>query len=173
VRIKNTSIPDVLLVELDSFVDHRGVFVRQWDAEQWAERGLGPFVQDNVSCSEPGVLRGLHFQKKAPQGKLLQVMHGEIFDVAVDIRESSATRGQWVGVHLRAGDHRQLWVPPGFAHGFAVINGAATVHYRCTTPYDATDQHGIRWDDPNLQIDWPVVDPILSERDAKLPEWTP
>ena len=170
-RIKPTSISDVLLIELDSFVDHRGVFVRQWDADQWAAAGLGPFVQDNVSFSAPGVLRGLHFQMKAPQGKLLQVMHGEIFDVAVDIRDDSSTRGQWVGVHLRAGDHRQLWVPPGFAHGFAVINGPATVHYRCTTPYDSTDQHGVRWDDPSFKVDWPLKDPILSERDAELPNW--
>jgi dTDP-4-dehydrorhamnose 3,5-epimerase len=171
VRIKPTSLPDVLLIELEAFEDRRGVFVRQWDSERWAAEGVGPFVQDNVSVSEVGVLRGLHFQSKAPQGKLLQVLQGKIFDVAVDIRPDSPTCGQWVGVTLQAGEYRQIWIPPGFAHGFAVLEGPATVHYRCTTPYDPDDQHGIRWNDPKLRIEWPINDPVLSDRDARFSDW--
>ena len=129
--------------------------------------GMGPFVQDNVSVSNAGVLRGLHFQRQSPQGKLLTVHTGKIFDVAVDIRQDSPTYRQWVGVELKAGDHQQLWVPPGFAHGFFVMEGPATVHYRCTTVYDPDDQGGIRWNDPSLAIEWPSETPTLSDRDQK------
>ena len=123
----------------------------------------------NVSVSAPGVLRGLHFQYGTPQGKLLSVMAGTIFDVAVDIRPGSASFGEWVGVRLSAGDHQQIWVPPGFAHGFCVIEGPATIHYRCTSAYEPEAQGGVRWDDPDLNISWPVTAPVLSERDAVLP----
>jgi dTDP-4-dehydrorhamnose 3,5-epimerase len=168
-QIISTRIPDVKIIETEVFGDHRGVFVRYWDAEVWERAGIGPFVQDNVSVSAPGVLRGLHFQRIAPQGKLLSVHTGSIFDVAVDIRPDSSTYGEWVGVELRAGDHTQLWVPPGFAHGFCVLEGPATVHYRCTTMYRPDDQGGIRWDDPGLAIEWPIVDPVLSNRDREHP----
>ena len=168
-QVRATRIADVKLVECDQFVDHRGVFVRQWDADVWLRAGMGPFVQDNVSVSNTGVLRGLHFQIDSPQGKLIAVHTGKIFDVAVDIRPGSPTFGQWVGVQLEAGDHRQLWVPPGFAHGFYAMEGPATVHYRCTTAYDPNDQGGIRWNDPSLGIGWPAEAPILSDRDQKHP----
>ena len=168
-ELKSTRIPDVKIVSCESFLDHRGVFVRHWDEAVWSAAGIGPFVQDNVSISAEGVLRGLHFQCVEPQGKLVSVLAGSIYDVAVDIRPESATLGQWVGVHLRAGEHQQLWVPPGFAHGFCVTQGPATVHYRCTTAYRPDAQAGIRWNDPGLAIDWPLDQPILSERDQELP----
>ena len=166
-QVSATKIPEVKLIQCEQFTDHRGVFVRQWDATVWEDAGIGPFVQDNVSVSKTGVLRGLHFQLKSPQGKLVTVHTGKIYDVAVDIRLDSSTYGHWVGVVLRAGDHQQLWVPPGFAHGFFAMEGPATVHYRCTTIYDPEDQHGIRWDDPSLAIDWPTKTPLLSDRDKK------
>ena len=168
-QIIPTRIPDVKIIETEVFEDHRGVFVRHWDETAWLEAGIGPFVQDNVSVSKAGVLRGLHFQRVAPQGKLLSVHVGAIFDVAVDIRPGSSTFGEWVGVELRAEEYTQLWVPPGFAHGFCVLEGPATVHYRCTTEYRPEDQGGIRWDDPSLGIEWPIEDPILSQRDRQLP----
>ena len=172
-EVKSTHIPDVKIVACESFSDHRGVFVRHWDRDAWTAAGIGPFVQDNVSVSSEGVLRGLHFQGVDPQGKLVSVLSGSIYDVAVDIRPDSSTNGQWVGVHLRAGEHRQLWVPPGFAHGFCVTQGPATVLYRCTTLYRPDAQEGIRWNDPGLGIDWPVEQPILSDRDQKLPHRQP
>lgn len=168
-KVTSTAIPDVILLELEYFDDDRGRFVRHWDAGLWAAHGVGPFVQDNVSHSGPRVLRGLHFQTKAPQGKLVSVVAGRIYDVVVDIRRESRTYGQWVGVELSADDPRQLWVPPGFAHGFCVPEGAATVHYRCTTAYDPDHQAGIRWDCPQLNIDWPIDAPVLSERDLGWP----
>ena len=164
-----TQISDVLVLELEHFEDDRGVFVRHWDTELWEALGIGPFVQDNVSVSKSRVLRGLHFQKGTAQGKLVSVLSGSIFDVAVDIRAGSPTYGQWVGVGLHAGEHRQLWVPPGFAHGFCVPDGPATVHYRCTSTYRPDAQGGIAWDDPSLDIAWPVDSPILSDRDRSLP----
>jgi dTDP-4-dehydrorhamnose 3,5-epimerase len=164
-KVSPTAIPDVLLVDLEHFDDHRGRFVRHWDAAVWESHGIGPFVQDNVSVSGPGVLRGLHFQIKNPQGKLVSVMAGRIYDVVVDIRRSSETYGQWVGVELCADTPRQLWVPPGLAHGFCVCDGPATVHYRCTTVYESDHQGGIRWDCPDLGIDWPLESPVLSDRD--------
>ena len=168
-QVLPTQIADVKILECEHFEDHRGVFVRHWDAQLWEQEGIGPFVQDNVSVSKAGVLRGLHYQTEAPQGKLVSVLSGAIFDVAVDLRMPSPTFGEWVGVTLRAGDHRQLWVPPGFAHGFCVIDGPATVHYRCTTRYLADAQAGLRWDDPQLGIEWPIDEPILSDRDRNLP----
>ena len=168
-NVSPTRIPDVLVLELEHFDDARGRFIRHWDANGWAERGIGPFVQDNVSHSEPGVLRGLHFQTKAPQGKLVSVMSGRIYDVVVDIRRDSPTFGEWVSVELSAETPRQLWVPPGFAHGFCVPDGSATVHYRCTTAYEPDHQGGIRWDCPELDIRWPVSVPVLSDRDRGWP----
>ena len=168
-RLVETRIPDVKVIELEAFPDRRGTFVRYWNRARWLAAGLGPFVEDNVSTSHSGVLRGLHVQTVRPQGKLLSVLQGAIYDVAVDLRDGSPTFGHWVGVSLEAGDGRQLWVPPGFAHGFAVTGGPATVHYRCTTVYEPEHQAGIRWDDRTLGIDWPLVAPVVSERDAGLP----
>jgi dTDP-4-dehydrorhamnose 3,5-epimerase len=169
VRMVSTKIPDLMIVELESFQDERGTFTRAWDAESWEAHGIGPFVQDNVSVSVTGVLRGLHFQRTAPQGKLVSVMAGSIFDVAVDIRPGSRTHGQWVGVTLTANQPRQLWVPPGFAHGFCVTAGPATVHYRCTTAYLPLEQDGLAWDDPSIGVEWPIKEPILSLKDRSQP----
>lgn len=171
-KLVETRIADVKVIELEAFSDHRGTFVRYWNQERWLAAGLGPFVEDNVSTSRPGVLRGLHIQTVRPQGKLLSVLSGAIYDVAVDLREGSLTFGHWVGVSLEEGDDRQLWVPPGFAHGFAVTRGPATVHYRCTTAYEPDHQAGIRWDDPALGIDWPLSAPVVSDRDATWPSFS-
>jgi len=172
VELVETTIPAVKIVRLEAFPDHRGTFTRFWNRDEWQAAGIGPFVEDNVSTSNCNVLRGLHLQTLSPQGKLVSVLSGAIYDVAVDVRLNSETLGCWVGVHLRAGDGQQLWVPPGFAHGFAVTDGPATVHYRCTTAYQSNHQAGIRWNDPNLAIDWPVRDPVLSPRDAVLPPFS-
>jgi dTDP-4-dehydrorhamnose 3,5-epimerase len=160
----------VLKIELEAHTDARGRFVRVFDAPVYAAAGIPvDFAQDNVSVSGPSVLRGLHFQHRHPQGKLLGVLEGTIYDVAVDLRVGSPGFGQWVGVMLDAAKPSQVWVPPGFAHGFCVVRAPAVVHYRCTTAYDPDDQHGVRWDDPDLDIDWPVEAPVISPRDALLP----
>ena len=164
-----TGLPDVLVLELEHFDDRRGRFIRHWDFSAWTDVGIGPFVQDNVSHSKPGVLRGLHFQTKSPQGKLVSVMSGCIYDVVVDIRRDSPNFGRWVGIHLSADVPRQLWVPPGFAHGFCTPEGSAVVHYRCTTPYEPDHQGGIRWNCPELDVRWPMNSPVLSERDQQWP----
>jgi dTDP-4-dehydrorhamnose 3,5-epimerase len=136
----------------------------------YAEEGIPTsFAQDNVSVSSEGVLRGLHYQRAHPQGKLVGVHAGAILDVVVDLRQASPQFGQWVGITLDSEAPEQLWVPPGFAHGFCVLRAPAVVHYRCTTPYDPEDQCGVRWNDPELGIDWPVSSPVLSERDGALP----
>jgi len=169
-KVVQTSIPGVLRLDLQAHEDARGHFVRVFDAPVYASAGIPvDFAQDNVSVSGEGVLRGLHYQRAQPQGKLLGVLHGAIFDVAVDLRRASPTFGQWVGLRLDATAPAQVWVPPGFAHGFCVLRAPAVVHYRCTTPYDPDDQQGVRWNDPALGIDWPVEAPVVSERDAALP----
>ena len=169
-KVTPTSLPGVLTIELGRHIDARGSFVRVFDAPVYAQAGIPvDFAQDNVSVSEPGVVRGLHFQRHQPQGKLLRVLEGEIFDVAVDLRRGSDDFGRWVGVRMAAESPSQIWVPPGFAHGFCVLRAPAVVHYRCTTPYDPDDQRGVRWDDPDLGIVWPVDRPVLSERDQALP----
>jgi len=160
----------VLEITLDLHTDARGRFVRVFDAPVYAASDIPvDFAQDNVSVSGPGVIRGLHYQHTQPQGKLLGVLEGAIYDVAVDLRADSPEFGRWVGITLEADSPSQVWVPPGFAHGFCVIRAPAVVHYRCTTPYDPDDQLGIRWDDPDLGIDWPVSAPVLSDRDRVLP----
>ncbi len=169
-KVTPTSLPAVLTIELGRHVDARGSFVRVFDSPVYAQAGIPvDFAQDNVSVSGPGVVRGLHFQRHQPQGKLLSVLEGEIFDVAVDLRRGSDDFGRWVGVRMAAESPTQIWVPPGFAHGFCVVRAPAVVHYRCTTPYDPDDQCGVRWDDPQLGIEWPVERPMLSERDQVLP----
>lgn len=162
-------IPDVILVEPDVFGDARGFFTETFHAAKYAAAGIrGPFVQDNYSFSRRGILRGLHYQLRQPQGKLVFVARGEIFDVAVDIRRSSPTFGRSVGRVLSGENHHQMYVPEGFAHGFCVLSEEVEVMYKCTALYDAADDRGVIWDDPSLKIDWPVAQPRLSGKDAKL-----
>ena len=165
-----TALPGVLIIEPRVFGDARGFFLERFHAERYAEAGIaGPFVQDNHSHSERGILRGLHFQKQYPQGKLVEVVQGAVYDVAVDVRPGSSTFGQWVGVELSAENHRQFWVPPGFAHGFAVLSNTADFLYKCTDVYHPEDEGGVIWNDPDLGIDWPMDEPRLSAKDAVLP----
>ena len=165
------AIPEVILVEPQRFGDARGFFMETYQFETFAENGIAPhFVQDNHSRSAKGVLRGLHYQKDPhAQGKLLKVVLGEIFDVAVDIRRGSPTFGQWVGETLSAENGRLLYVPPGFAHGFCVLSETADLIYKTTDYYKPDTDRGIIWNDPQIGIDWPVTEPNLSEKDAKLP----
>ena len=161
-------IPDLRIIEPKVFGDARGFFVETWNRRRYGEAGLDvDFVQDNVSFSRRGTLRGLHFQNPNPQGKLLQVLTGEVFDVAVDIRRSSATFGKWHGLVLSGENKRQFYVPPGFAHGFVVLSETALFQYKCTEFYSPKDETAIRWDDPDIGIAWPIEQPLLSERDAK------
>lgn len=165
------AIPDVVLIETRAFPDNRGFFRELFKASAFAALGLpSHFVQDNFSHSVCGVLRGLHYQK-APraQGKLIGVAHGEIYDVAVDIRKGSPTYGRWVGERLSADNGRLLYVPPGFAHGFCVLSDTASVLYKVTAEWDGALEAGVRWDDPEIGVAWPVTQPILSAKDAALP----
>ena len=169
-RFLPTEIPDVLVVESAVFRDQRGYFMETWHAGEFKAAGLDlPFLQDNHSRSAHRVLRGLHYQIIQPQGKLVRAVTDEIFDVAVDLRRSSSTFGHWAGVRLSALDGRQLWIPPGFAHGFLVLSpGGADVTYKCTDLYAPEHERTLRWDDPSLNIDWPLegAGPILSARDS-------
>ncbi|MDM8557895.1 dTDP-4-dehydrorhamnose 3,5-epimerase [Candidatus Parabeggiatoa sp. HSG14] len=172
-KIIETAIPGVLLVEPKVFGDSRGFFLETFNIARYADVGIhGPFVQDNHSYSSKGVLRGLHFQKQHPQDKLVYVTSGIVFDVAVDIRKDSPTFGQWVGVTLSADDHRQFYVPAGLAHGFCVVSDKADFHYKCTDYYHPNDEGSIRWDDPDIGIQWPITNPILSTKDANAPYLT-
>jgi dTDP-4-dehydrorhamnose 3,5-epimerase len=164
-------IPEVILIETRRFGDDRGFFMETYKQEEFAANGIhGPFVQDNCSHSAQGVVRGLHYQiPPHAQGKLLVVVQGEIFDVAVDIRRHSPTYGQWVGAVLSARNGRMLYIPSGFAHGFCVLSESATLTYKVTDVYMPAYEQGIRWDDPTVGINWPVTDPILSVRDKQLP----
>jgi dTDP-4-dehydrorhamnose 3,5-epimerase len=169
-RIVESPLPGVLLVEPDVFRDARGFFLETYNERAFAQAGLAVrFVQDNHSRSVRGTLRGLHAQRRRPQGKLVRAVRGSIYDVAVDIRPGSATFGKWTASTLTAEDFRQMYVPPGFAHGFCVLTDAAEVEYKCTDFYDRSDEIGVRWNDPDLAIDWPVAEPILSAKDAALP----
>jgi|FaiFalDrversion3_1042247.scaffolds.fasta_scaffold03478_2 dTDP-4-dehydrorhamnose 3,5-epimerase len=165
-------IPDVILIRARAFPDPRGFFLEAYRRSEFERHGIPvTFVQDNFSRSvRQGVLRGLHYQK-APkaQGKLVMVLRGEIYDVAVDIRRGSPTYGRWVAVTLSERDHTMLYVPPGFAHGFCVLSDGADVLYKCTEEYDPALDRGIRWDDPDLGIPWPAEDPLLSEKDRAWP----
>jgi len=166
-KITPTRIPEVLLIEPDVFSDSRGFFMESWHKQKSAEQGLNAdFVQDNHSHSPRGVLRGLHYQLRQPQGKLVWVVTGCVFDVAVDIRRGSPTFGQWVGAELSAENRHRFYVPPGFAHGFCVVSESADFLYKCTTYYDPQDEYGIMWNDPAIGINWPSGDFIISERDA-------
>lgn len=163
-------IPAVKLIRPRVFEDERGFFFEAWNLRAFEASGLRrEFVQANHSRSEAGVLRGLHFQWTRPQGKLVRVLAGEVFDVAVDLRPESATFGRWVGQLLSAAGRELLWVPEGFAHGFCALSGGADFEYFCTDHYDAGDEGAIRWNDPDLAIDWPLAQPTLSPKDAAAP----
>lgn len=169
-KIVPTEIADVLMIEPDVFGDTRGYFLESYNRKNFYEAtGLDvDFVQDNHSRSAGGVLRGLHYQIQQPQGKLVRVVEGEVFDVAVDLRKSSPTFGQWVGVNLSADNHRQLWIPPGFAHGFLVQSEYAQFLYKTTDYYAPEHERCIKWDDETLSIDWPLDGvPVVSDKDAK------
>ena len=169
-RVTPTAIPDVLVVEPDIYADGRGFFLETYHADRYREHGIaGPFVQDNHSRSVAGTLRGLHLQLLRPQGKLIRVIEGEIFDVAVDVRRGSPTFGHWIGVTLTADNFKQVYVPPGFAHGFWVSSAIAQVEYKCTDLYDPASEIGVAWNDPSLAIAWPVTAPLLSARDGRHP----
>ena len=161
-------IPGPVIIEPKVFGDERGFFLESWNRAAFAEAGLDlTFVQDNHSRSSRGVLRGLHYQEPNPQGKLVRVANGSVFDVAVDIRRSSATFGRWIGVELSAANQRMLWVPPGFAHGFLTLEDKTDFLYKCTDFYQPAAEHCLRWDDPALAIDWPLegLTPELSAKD--------
>lgn len=184
-KIIDTDLPGCKIIEPQVFGDSRGLFFESWNKRRWADQGLElDFVQSNVSLSGCGVLRGLHYQWPQPQGKLVSVLEGEVYDVAVDIRRGSPDFGRWTAVVLSAVNKRQLWIPEGFAHGFVVLSDRAVFHYLCTAAYLREGDAGIRWNDAKLAIDWPVSAPSLSEKDAaapfladiadaRLPEYTP
>ena len=165
-KFRDTELPGVMIVDPDVYSDARGFFSETYHQRKYSEGGIrAEFVQDNHSKSSAGTLRGLHAQLKNPQGKLVRVIEGEIWDVAVDIRRGSPAFGRWVGVTLSAENHRQIYVPPGFAHGFCVITPTAEVEYKCTAFYDPSDEISILWNDPEIGIAWPVSEPVLSNRD--------
>ena len=167
-----TEIPDVIIVEPKVFQDDRGFFLESYQQEKYAEGGIDAvFIQDNHSSSSKGVLRGMHNQKTRPQGKLVRVVEGEVFDVAVDIRPNSPTYKKWVGVNLSADNFRQLWIPPGLAHGFLVLSEQAQFEYKCTDFYFPDDELGFIWNDPDIGIEWPIDNPVLSGKDKAMPSF--
>jgi dTDP-4-dehydrorhamnose 3,5-epimerase len=169
-KVSETGIPGLLIIEPQIFGDVRGFFLETWQRRRYLEHGVaGDFVQDNLSFSRRGVLRGLHFQNPCQQGKLVSVLAGEVFDVAVDIRRGSPSFGRWVGAILSGDNHKQLWLPPGFAHGFCVLSDTAYFMYKCTEFYNPAAEVGICWNDPDVGVDWPLKDVVLSEKDTKYP----
>jgi len=172
-NVIETALPGVLIIEPKVFGDARGFFMESFHKLRYEEAGIPgkgmEFVQDNHSRSRHGVLRGLHFQLENPQGKLISAGTGRIFDVAADVNPDSPTFCQWVGVELSDENHRQFWVPPGYAHGFCVLSEVADFQYMCTALYDPASEGGVIWNDPDLDIKWPVENPILSEKDIALP----
>jgi dTDP-4-dehydrorhamnose 3,5-epimerase len=169
-NVLKTELPGVLIIEPKVFGDTRGFFYESFQAARYAQAGVtGPFVQDNHSRSVKGTLRGLHFQEPRAQGKLVQVLQGTVFDVAVDIRRGSPHFGKWVGVELSESHRRQLWIPPGFAHGFCVLSESADFFYKCTQFYAPEAERAIAWNDPRIGIHWPITDPILSVKDREAP----
>jgi len=169
VRFQPTALEGVILIDATVFPDDRGFFFETYHSERFAQNGLPEtFVQDNQSFSNARVLRGLHAQRTRPQGKLVRAIEGSIWDVAVDVRPGSATFGKWVAEELSAENKRQLYVPPGFLHGFCVLSETARVIYKCTDLYAPNDEVGVVWNDPGLGIEWPIEDPVVSEKDRKL-----
>ncbi len=169
IKVQETDLPGVLLIEPPVFEDHRGFFMETYHSKKYRELGIHQaFVQDNHSHSVKGVLRGLHYQLHHPQGKLIYVVRGEIFDVAVDIRRGSPTFGRWTGYRLSDRNKRQLFIPEGFAHGFLVLSEVADVMYKCTELYAPGDEFGLLWSDPRVGITWPLEgEPVLSEKDSR------
>lgn len=172
-KLIGTKLPGVMILEPEVFGDSRGFFLETFQKERYEEAGIPgdglEFIQDNHSRSLKNVLRGLHFQLNSPQGKLVSAGTGKVFDVAADINPDSRTYGQWVSVELSEENHRQIWIPPGYAHGFCILSESADFHYKCTALYDPKDEGGIIWNDPDLNIKWPINDPVLSEKDKALP----
>ena len=169
-KVTETRLPGVLILEPKVFGDERGFFMETWQRERYREIGItADFAQDNLSFSGVGVLRGLHFQNPHAQGKLVQVLQGEVYDVAVDIRRGSPTFGQWAGVRLSSDNRRQLYVPPDFAHGFCVLSETALFSYKCTDYYHPETEGSILWNDPAIGIDWPIDSPSLSDKDREAP----
>lgn len=165
-----TPLPGVLLIDPNAYGDHRGFFLETFQQPRYREAGIDvPFVQDSHSRSVRGVLRGMHFQTRRPQGKLVYVVRGAVFDVVVDVRQGAETFGRWYGVTLSDENHRQLYVPPGFAHGFLVLTDLADVYYKATDYYDPEGEGGIPWDDPDVGVAWPMRDPLLSKKDRRHP----
>ena len=170
-KIIETELPGVVIIEPKVFGDQRGFFMETWHQTRYAEAGLPErFVQDNLSLSAKGVLRGLHYQHPGGQGKLVYVLQGEVYDVAVDIRQGSPTFGHWFGTNLSAGNKRQIYIPPGFAHGFCVLSDTALFAYKCTEFYNAAAECSVRWDDPEIGIAWPIAAPELSAKDRDAPQ---
>ena len=166
-KITQTKLPGVLVIEPDVFGDARGFFLETFSDKRYKEAGLKlPFVQDNISFSTKGILRGLHFQNPNAQGKLVQVLTGEVFDAAVDIRLGSPSFGQWFGEKLSAENHKQMYIPLGFAHGFCVLSDTALFSYKCTDYYIPATEGGIIWNDPDIGITWPINTPLVSKKDA-------
>jgi len=166
-QVIKCELEGLVLVVPDAYTDARGYFMETWHKQRYAEHGINwPFVQDNLSFSRQGVLRGLHFQNPTPQGKLISILQGEVFDVAVDIRRSSPTFKRWQGFILSSENKHQLFIPPGFAHGFLVLSETALCSYKCTEFYSKSDELTIRWNDPDIGIKWPIENPILSQKDA-------
>jgi dTDP-4-dehydrorhamnose 3,5-epimerase len=169
-KIIRTALPDCLVIDPVVHGDERGFFYESFNAQRFADAGLAlAFVQTNVSRSARGVLRGLHYQYPNPQGKLVSVLEGEVYDVAVDIRVGSPTFGRWAAAILSAANKRHFWVPEGFAHGFAVLSDNATFVYQCPTPYDRAADAGLRWNDAAIGVDWPIAEPLLSAKDEIAP----
>lgn len=169
-KVTETELKGVLIIEPKVFGDDRGFFLESFQVERYREAGIDlPFVQDNHSRSQRGVLRGLHFQRTRPQGKLVRVSRGTVYDVAVDIDPASPTYGRYVGVELSDTNHKQLWVPPGYAHGFCVLSDVADFEYKCTDYYFPEDEGGLLWNDPDVGIPWPITEPKLSAKDERNP----
>jgi dTDP-4-dehydrorhamnose 3,5-epimerase len=169
-RVTPLCLPEVLLVEPDVFTDSRGFFMETFHSGKYAEQGLpAVFLQDNHSRSVRGALRGLHYQLHQPQGKLMWVVRGEVFDVVVDIRQRSPGFGKWVGVVLSEENQRQIYIPPGFAHGFCTLSEEADFLYKCTELYAPGDEYGIAWDDPDIAVEWPQLDYLISDKDLGNP----
>ncbi|MHC4534531.1 MAG: dTDP-4-dehydrorhamnose 3,5-epimerase [Planctomycetota bacterium] len=170
-NIKETKLSGIFVFEPDVFSDDRGFFLETWNSMRYEKAGInGSFVQDNVSFSKKGVLRGLHYQYPQSQGKFVQVLSGEVVDVAVDIRKESPTFGHWISEVLSNANHRQMYIPPGFAHGYCVTSETAVFSYKCTEFYNPESEGGIIWNDPDINIDWQIKEPVLSFKDASLPK---
>tara|TARA_Y100001970_G_C14154211_1_gene814569 strand:+ start:37 stop:570 length:534 start_codon:yes stop_codon:yes gene_type:complete len=167
-KVKTTKLNGVFILQPECFQDERGFFLETFNKNQYLEAGINfDFVQDNYSRSSRGVLRGLHFQKNSPQGKLVSCSNGSVFDVVVDIDPKSPTFCHHISIELSDINNTQLWIPPGYAHGFCVLSDVADFRYKCTSYYDANDSNGIIWNDPDIGIDWPIENPVLSEKDKR------